>query len=90
MAGNLLSLTTTLRQCVAFDQSQIVAKMTSPNYARVSDQSILSGRGSFSQKNEGSLDIPIVSLTGILRDLLRFLLLSGTVLLQISFKNKIS
>ncbi|PIK55300.1 putative nuclear pore complex protein [Apostichopus japonicus] len=77
VAGNLLSLTTTLRQCVAYDQSQIVAKMTSPNYARVSDQSILSGRGSFSQKNEGSLDIPIVSLTGILRDLLRFLLLSG-------------
>ncbi|PIK50508.1 putative nuclear pore complex protein [Apostichopus japonicus] len=77
VAGNLLSLTTTLRQCVAFDQSQMVAKMTSPNYTRVSDQSILSRRGSFSQKNEGSLDIPIVSLTGILRDLLRFLLLSG-------------
>lgn len=89
MAGNLLSLTTTLRQCVAFDQSQIVSKMTSPNYARILDQSASVSRGALAQKSEAGLDIPVVSLTGILRDLLRFLLASGKKIIATLFSNYI-
>nr|XP_054774519.1 nuclear pore complex protein Nup205-like [Lytechinus pictus] len=84
VSGAFLLLAMTLRQCSISDNAQSVANLMSSQYVNVLDgsmvqtldSSVLSG-GDTDGRRGGGVQIPVVSLTGILKELLTFILSTG-------------
>ncbi|XP_022111764.1 nuclear pore complex protein Nup205-like [Acanthaster planci] len=81
VGGVLLTLMTSLRECILTDETESIPQLLSAQYVRAMDGSSVMGGGAGpaveSRAPLRGLGVEVVSLTAILKELLKFIVISG-------------
>ncbi|XP_038064864.1 nuclear pore complex protein Nup205-like [Patiria miniata] len=83
VGGVLLTLMTSLRECILSDQTESIPQLLSAQYVRALDGSVVTtggagaGLGGEGHAPLRGLGVEVVSLTAILKELLKFIMISG-------------
>ncbi len=77
VGGVLLTLKTSLRECILSDEAQSIPQLLSAQYVQALDGSMMMGARGDTHSSLRGLGVEVVALTSILKELLHFIMISG-------------
>ena len=77
VGGVLLTLMASLRECILSDETQSIPQLLSAQYVQALDGSMMTGVRGDSHQSLRGLGVEVVALTSILKELLKFIIISG-------------